>query len=140
LSSYVIDTSVAVKWFIPEKDSDLARNVLEVATILFAPDLLLIEFDNVFCRRVRLGEMALSQGQGIRTAFRTLPFEFVPSPGLAEHAFSLAIEIGHTVQDCLYLALAFQRDAVLLTADVVLQRKITNAGFGDRARLLSQGV
>jgi len=48
---YVIDTSVVVKWFIEEKDSNKAIKILEYYKLgeltIVAPDLVIYEFVNV---------------------------------------------------------------------------------------------
>jgi predicted nucleic acid-binding protein len=48
---YVIDTSVVVKWFVKEKDSDVALEILEHYRsgnfTIIVPDLLIYEFTNV---------------------------------------------------------------------------------------------
>ena len=54
---YVIDAGVVVKWFIPEADSDIARQLLDRyrqgLDSPIAPDLLISECANVFWRRCR---------------------------------------------------------------------------------------
>jgi len=48
---YVIDTSVVVKWFVKEKDRDVALEILEYYRsgnfTIIVPDLLIYEFANV---------------------------------------------------------------------------------------------
>jgi predicted nucleic acid-binding protein len=50
--------------------------------------------------------------------------QLIVGVGLAERAVSIAIQRGHPVYDCFYLALAEQRRATLLTADERLLRKL----------------
>ena len=47
MSRIVIDASVAVKWFLPEQDSDAARAILHFGHDLLAPDLLYAEVGSV---------------------------------------------------------------------------------------------
>ena len=46
MSCYVIDASVAVKWFVPETYSQAALHFLDVDHELIAPDLLIPELGN----------------------------------------------------------------------------------------------
>jgi predicted nucleic acid-binding protein len=55
---YVVDASVVLKWFLPEKDSGLADSLLEDFlngdAELIAPDLILLEAANALWKRVEL--------------------------------------------------------------------------------------
>lgn len=52
--------------------------------------------------------------------------ELVRIPRLVPRAFALAVELAHPVSDCVYLALAEQRDARVVTAD----RRFADRGGG----------
>ena len=47
MTRYVIDASVAIKWYLPEPDDDKARLLLVGGHDLLAPDLMLIEVSNI---------------------------------------------------------------------------------------------
>lgn len=51
------------------------------------------------------------------------PIELVPDSELASAAFALALRTDRTVYDCLYLALAAEREVPMITAD----RRLHNA-------------
>ena len=53
MSLFVVDASVAIKWFLPEIHSDAALPLLAHKHLLHAPDLIFSEFGNVLWKRVR---------------------------------------------------------------------------------------
>ena len=113
----VVDASVAVKWFLPEVDSDLALQLLSGAFSLAAPDFLYIEFANVLWKRLRGGDISQEDADELLVSLCTLPVGVHPSLPLFLRAFEMACATGRTVYDSLYLALAVRDDAVLVTAD-----------------------
>lgn len=46
MTDFVVDVSVALKWFVPEVNGDIARQVLISDAMLHAPHFLLIETTN----------------------------------------------------------------------------------------------
>ena len=113
----VIDASVAIKWFAPELLSREAERLLDGGDALFAPDLLLVECGNIIWKKVRLGELARSDGDVALGALRSGPIDFVGTKPLVERALQLAHDIDHPLCDCLYLAAAEAVDATVVTAD-----------------------
>jgi predicted nucleic acid-binding protein len=113
--SLVVDASVAVKWVLAESDSDLARQVVHFS--LLAPDLLLIECGNAIWRHVQLGEVDAAEVPQLWTVLRSMPVELVVSRKLVESALDLAVALNHPIYDCLYLALALDRGARVVSTD-----------------------
>jgi predicted nucleic acid-binding protein len=118
---YVIDAGVAVKWFIPEVDSNIAHQLLErylqgVDTPV-APDLLIAECGNVFWRRCRQGDITPDEATESLADLLALQVPLVPATSLVQSAFQLALQYQRTVYDALYLALAQERNCDLITAD-----------------------
>ena len=118
---YVIDAGVAVKWFIPEVDSDIAHQLLERylqgVDGPVAPDLLIAECGNVFWRRCRQGDITPEEATESLADLLTLQVPLVPATSLVQSALSLALQHQRTVYDALYLALAQERNCDLITAD-----------------------
>ena len=54
--TFVVDASVAIKWFLPELYGDAALRLLREGHSLVAPDLLFPEVGNVLWKRVRRRE------------------------------------------------------------------------------------
>jgi len=113
----VVDASVAIKWFLPEPLSNEAERLRGGGDALFAPDFLLIEFGNILWNKVRLGELARSDGNAAVAALRSGPVGLVDTTPLVERALHLVHEIDHPLYDCLYLATAETVAATVATAD-----------------------
>lgn len=117
----VVDSSVAVKWFVVEPYSTKALEILNQyreGTISFlAPDLINAEFGNIIWKKHVLQGLAASDAQSIVHDFRALPFRFVSTATLLEDAYALAVKHHRTVYDSLYLALSLREGCQFVTAD-----------------------
>jgi predicted nucleic acid-binding protein len=113
----VIDASVAIKWYVEQEHSGLARQLAAGSGVLIAPELLLAEAGNVFWKYVRGGLIAPEKA---RAALSKLPDRFdmlSPLLPLTEDALEIAVSLNHPVYDCFYLALGRREGAQLVTAD-----------------------
>jgi predicted nucleic acid-binding protein len=117
LIACVLDTSVVVKWFLNEDGSEAARSLRRAELTVAAPHLLFLEVANVLWRYVRKAELDIETGSEILFALGEAPIEWHEDAALFKEAYRLATELGRTVYDSLYLALAVRRDCVLITAD-----------------------
>jgi len=126
LPSYVVDTSVAVKWYV-ERDEANVKEALRLLDcfknrrcILRAPELLLFEVANALASsraqpsvllealdRLRALEIELA---GVRWATMT-------------KAMEIALACDATVYDSYFLALALETESVLVTADRAFLRR-----------------
>jgi predicted nucleic acid-binding protein len=113
----VVDTSVAVKWFIEEDDAGGALLLLDRRFELHAPDLLSLEFDNVLCKLIRRELLSEDEGLDIHDRMTTFPIQYHSSQILRERAFEIAIEAKRSIYDCLYLTLAEALEGRMVTAD-----------------------
>ena len=109
---FVIDSSVVVKWAIPEVDSDKAVRVRDefVRQIheLIAPDFAPIEIAHALTRAERQGRIAAEQvEQFLLDLIHTLP-ELHPWFPLLPDAVALSLKKRIGIYDCLYIALAEQ--------------------------------
>lgn len=114
---YLVDASVAVKWFTPEDLSDAADALLTGEHELCAPDFILVEAANVFWKKVQSGQMTAAKADEALLALSTGAIEFRSTPPLLPRALEMANQIGHPVYDCIYIAAAEAWPAVLITAD-----------------------
>jgi predicted nucleic acid-binding protein len=116
LALYVVDASVAAKWYAAEELSTQAERLLDTGNELLAPLFILVELNSVFLKKTRFGQMT-AQGatESLRHAVDT--FEFTWSLGLLDGAFSLALQHNRSFYDSLYLALAIREGCRLVTAD-----------------------
>jgi predicted nucleic acid-binding protein len=123
VTEYVIDASVAVKWFVPEILEVEAKRWLDPSHILYAPDLLPSEFGNILWKKVRRKEITDTEAKCIAGELQRAPITLLYSLNLLTDALSLAHSTGSTVYDCMYLAAAIDQRCQLVTAD----RKFYNA-------------
>lgn len=119
MSRYVLDTSVAIAWYLPEAFSDSARTwqsrMMEDRVQLVVPTLHYWEFANVLRTYVRGRTLDARLAQDIWALHLDAPLELVEPP-LAE-VLSVALDAGTTAYDAVYIALATELDVPLLTAE-----------------------
>lgn len=133
----VVDASVAVKWLITEADSEAAVSVLQNHNVV-APDVLLAECRNAVLTHVRRGTISIEQAKQAERDFDGLRLHALPSVPLLTQAFALALELGHPIYDCIYLAAAIASDRILVTADQRFAAKVQgSAKAADRIKLLA---
>ena len=117
MKKYVVDASVAVKWFIPEIHTDAALRLLKEERELIAPDLFLPEFANVLWKKIRRNELSEVDARDILNALSTVPIQLHSASTLVNPAFEIARALDRTVYDSLYIALAESEVCELVTAD-----------------------
>lgn len=117
----VVDSSVAIKWIVDEEDSVSARSI--AAATLEAPDLLLIECANILWKKATTGDLNPREVDNLWQILLRAPIQFTASPDLLSTALRIALDLKHPIYDCVYLALALQREVPLITAD----RKLVTA-------------
>jgi predicted nucleic acid-binding protein len=118
VSRYVVDASVAMKWFVEEPWTKEAERILHPAAAVVVPELFFVEMANIAWKKVRRGDMDLATA---RMVMDELPLLVAASDSggarLARRAFDLAHELQHPAYDCLYLATAEAEGVRLVTAD-----------------------
>ncbi len=125
----IVDASVAVKWVIDEPGRASALLVRNLSARLIAPDLMLAEFANVMRRKFQRGEITSEQIKAGISFVREAVEEFIPTEHLVGDALILAQDLDHSSYDCMYLACALSRGA-LLTADGKFAKKAQSSGYG----------
>ncbi len=97
MDTLVVDSSVAVKWFVVEAYSTEARRILDAyqngALSFLAPDLLNAEFGNIIWKKHIFQGLAASDANDIFDKFRQLQFTFTPTAELLEDALYLALSV-----------------------------------------------
>ncbi len=138
LSPYVIDTSVAVKWYIPESFSVEAKRYMGKGLDRHAPDYLLAEAASVVLKRVRSRDAKLKltfdEGCMVLAASKTAPIQFHESRMMIDPSFALAEQVGASLYDGLFLALALRLGGQLVTADAKLFKKIQASQYAASVR------
>lgn len=127
MATAVFDASVAVKWFVPDTLSDAADKARALFTPV-APWLLVAEAANAFWTYVRAERMAPEDA--VR-ATRALP-DIIEIDADLRHvaaATALAAPLEHSVYDMIYVALARDTGAPLVTADARLAAALARASI-----------
>jgi predicted nucleic acid-binding protein len=125
VSLFVVDASVAIKWFLPENHSDAALRLLAQQHTLYAPDLIFSEFSNVLWKRVRKNEISKSEADSTLEGLLALHLQVQPSQSLIPLALEIACRVNRTVYDSLYLAAAMALPSLLVTADAKFYRALS---------------
>jgi predicted nucleic acid-binding protein len=133
MSTIVVDASAVMKLFFPEEHSAAAERLLDDRYRLHAPDFLLLEGDNVVFKRVRRGEIKPREGAQVRSTMRRMPIQLHRFAPLADPAFEIAVAVGCSVYDGLYVALAELIDGTVATADRRLIDRLRGTPLGGRA-------
>src|SRR5580693_7112758 len=111
----VVDASVALKWVLPEDDSDLADALLSER--LIAPPLWLIEGANALWRNVRMGKIGANDAALLFRELSSAPVTSAHADEDAANALDLAIRLSHPIYDCIYIVLAQRENTYVVTAD-----------------------
>jgi predicted nucleic acid-binding protein len=138
-SPFVVDTSVALKWYLPETGRAEALAYMAAGLDRHAPDLLPIEGAHALLKRARSSDPAIrltvAEVLLIAEALRdSAPIAYHPGAPLLASATALALEIGASVYDGLFLALAILLDGQVVTADRKFFDKIQASPHHGRGR------
>jgi predicted nucleic acid-binding protein len=126
---YVVDASVAIKWFLTEELHDRALSLISYDHQLYAPDLILQEVANIAWKRYMRDDISRRQAQEISRTLHQQFFHLFPSPDLTEQALDIALTLRHPVYDCLYIACAGAVLGTLVTDDRRLVRAVNGTDF-----------
>ncbi|GGB93752.1 hypothetical protein GCM10011494_10240 [Novosphingobium endophyticum] len=125
----VIDASVAVKWYANEALSEDADDIFTAnQSAIIVPDIFVTEVMSALVRRANIDKAVRSETEasignladlfaaGMLHAHRIEPPQMSQAAGLA-------MDLGHPLKDCIYLALAMERECPLITADAKFAAK-----------------
>ena len=118
---YVLDSSVALKWVLPESDSgkaiQLRLDYQSGVHELVAPNIFYVEAAHALTRAERQRRIAVSAGWPLwRTIMVDCPV-LIDSFALMQRAFELSSQARIGVYDCLYVALAEREQCRVATSD-----------------------
>ncbi|MEZ5787429.1 MAG: type II toxin-antitoxin system VapC family toxin [Xanthobacteraceae bacterium] len=116
MSVLVIDSSIAMKWVVPEPGTAEAILVQRRFTLV-APDLLMAECANVLWKKVSRGEISGEEASIAARVLEQADIELVSGRTLVDASVRLAIGLEHPAYDCAYVALAALRRCRFATAD-----------------------
>jgi predicted nucleic acid-binding protein len=116
----IINASFAVKWVLPEPDSNRATALRKREDDFAAPSLVIAEVGNAIWKRAVRGEISETDAvAAVETAMAHFA-EVVPLDELAARAMQIAIDLRHPIYDCFYLALAERERAPIVSTDARL--------------------
>jgi len=128
---YVIDTSVAIKWFLPNKPEESHVNqAILILNLFFAGEVECYQpphfFAEVIGVLIRLRPESAAENL---TDLLNMDFYRVETPQSYTTACSLSVELKHHTFDTLFHAVALETSgATFITADEVYYRKARNLG------------
>jgi predicted nucleic acid-binding protein len=132
----VIDTNVAVKWYLTEELEDEALSVLDAGergeVQLLAPDSVEPEFWNVLWQRHMKGELSLDEVWDYWDALEETPLLIGEVLPLMTLATEIAAESECIIYDALFVALADSEDTVVITADEKLLKALEGTPYAKR--------
>ena len=136
----VVDASVVVKWFVEEDLADEAETLASRPGPLYAPDLVVSEVTNVAWSKYTRGAITRGQAEFIVLSISHSPLRFMPVLSFHQRGLEIAIELRHSVYDCLYLACAERVGGRLVTADRAFLNKVKASVFADLTAYLPDWV
>lgn len=124
MTAFVVDASVAAKWYLPEKDETLvgpARQLLgdyvRNNVALMVPDIFWPEFGNIMWKAARVKRITTDRSFSGLALLKDLRIPTYPSSDFLGEALQIALVHGRTFYDSLYVALAVRTKTNLITAD-----------------------
>jgi predicted nucleic acid-binding protein len=128
VTSLVVDASVALKWLVSEPGREAAVSLLSLYEAdrihLSAPSQIVDEVASALSKLSRRRKISAAQADYAFRSFDLYLPELVDDLGLVVAALSLSLEHKTSYWDCLYLALAIERKADLITADQRFYRSV----------------
>lgn len=124
----VIDSSVAIKWFIPQNYSIEANQILYAyqanKLALIAPDLIYAEMGNIVWKIQRFQGLNQKDAQNIINLFQKMQIKVISANQLLQDAYKFAIEYERSVYDSLYVVLSIKENCRFISADEKLYNAI----------------
>jgi predicted nucleic acid-binding protein len=124
VTTYIVDASVAAKWFLPRKQEPLADEAGEILrdyaggiVQLLVPDLFWPEIGNILWKAARSGRISNSSAAESLDLMQKFNLNTSPCEPLLKEAVAIALALDRTVYDAIYVALAVVSNAPLITAD-----------------------
>ena len=124
----VLDASAALEVALNRDGMPRLRLLLEEASEILAPELLLAEAVNGLWKEHRFGGLPLAICDEALELLPSLVHTWVPLEVLYREAFVLSRANGLPANDMFYLALALREDALLVTMDKTLKKEARRVG------------
>ena len=131
ISDWVVDASVVAKWYLKDEEfvgqaDRLLDRYLDGTTTLTTPHFTRYELANAVTRAARNGRVTTDEAGAALLDFSGLGLaQEADNDGLLASALRIATRFGVSFYDALYLALAEELQAGLITADVPLFSRVS---------------
>jgi predicted nucleic acid-binding protein len=129
LTTIVVDASVAINWLIRETGEGSAISLLRLYVdkriALIAPPQIVDEVASALSKLHRRKVITAAAAESAFQAFESRRPSLIEEPGLVPAAFRLSLQHQISFWDSLYLALAIEIRADLVTADERLYRSVS---------------
>lgn len=136
----VVDTSVALKFYLPEEDHEEAVRLLEAEEVgaaeLLAPGTILAEGFNAIAWQQKRGLLDAEDAGEAWEKLLHAPIYTYATEDLIERAAAIANETGAIVYDALFLALAEDARTLVVTADGKLLKTLEGSRYASLASSL----
>ena len=132
MNSFVVDSSVALAWVLPDEQdarADALADALETAPAS-APTLWSLEVANALLTAQRRKRLTDREAERLFKVLEALPIEFdsAPPAQVTPAVFALARKLGLTAYDAAYVELAKRRSLPLATLDAALAEGARKVG------------
>ena len=128
MNDHIVDSSVVVKWFLPEADSAQAGRVFtEVQSRggrLIVLDLAVIEVTNAIWKRCHRGLLPPDDARALLRDLQAAPLHTEPATRLLAPAMDLSLQYDRAIYDALFVALAQDLGLPGVTADEPLHNAV----------------
>ena len=137
----VLDTSVAVKFYLPEEGREevlvLLAAVGEGEAKLLAPSTVQPELFNALWQQHRREKLSREEAGEHWGDFSVTSIDLYAPEDLMPRAAQIALDTGVIIYDALFLALAEDAESVMVTADDRLLKTLQGTAYSDLARHLT---
>ncbi|NLF31235.1 MAG: type II toxin-antitoxin system VapC family toxin [Planctomycetes bacterium] len=132
MSALVVDAGVVAAAFFRQTHTPAARSLLTGGQALYAPDLIWTQTAAALWKRFSLHELTATEVKALMCDVLRLPLQVLPSVDLAEAALDLALQLGQSFHDCLYIAAALRTEGRLITANAHLVHALIDTPLAQR--------
>jgi predicted nucleic acid-binding protein len=129
---FIVDSSVAIKWYLPEIHQEAALRLQNPDNCLQVPNLFRLEFGNVVCKKLRCEEISEAEADFIINELQLLPLEWYPDEPLFPKAYEIANQTARSLYDCLYLSMAMSLEGQMVTADLRFYDALKDSDYAER--------
>lgn len=129
MSLFVVESPVAVKWFIPEEHSSHCSRLIDGGHELLAADTLTAETARIVTAKLIRDEISPEEAAEVMTALRSSPVALQSSEKLLAPAMEIAFIFDRRLDDGINLSLAVQHDCRLVTAQRELFETLQGTPF-----------